>query len=348
MTFSKPLIQWYLINKRDLPWRLTTDTYTVWLSEIMLQQTTVKQGMPYFNNFIRTFPTLKKLANATEEQVLKQWQGLGYYSRARNLFTTAKYVYNELNGSFPNNYKDLLKLKGIGPYTAAAIASICYNEPVAVLDGNVFRVLARYFNINTPINSPKGLKEFQTLAQKLIDDNNPANYNQGIMELGALICKPNNPNCINCPINKGCLARKNKSINTLPIKIKKIKIKKRYFNYLFIITNDGKTVLTKRSQKGIWHNLYEFPLIETSKTFEANDLILHNNFESLFKDINSLDLSCYNSKEIVHKLTHQHIYTKFWIVKMPQHPLAKLPLNEMSKFPVSTLIHNFIEGYLLH
>jgi len=348
MPLSKPLIQWYSQNKRVLPWRLTTNPYKVWLSEIILQQTTVAQGLPYYNKFINTFKTLTDLANADEEFVLKQWQGLGYYSRARNLLATAKYVSKELKGQFPDNYKDLLTLKGIGPYTAAAITSICYNEPVAVLDGNVFRVLARYFNMDTPINSPKGIKEFKVLSQKLVSTENPATYNQAIMELGALVCKPNSPDCQNCPINNGCLALKNNSQSKLPVKLKKIKVKKRFFNYLFIQTDLNMSLLNKRTNKGIWHNLYEFPLIETLTSTNISELINHPDFLKLFNQEHPLEISCFNQKEIVHKLTHQHIYTNFWIIKTTQHPKATIPFSELKNYPVPTLIHNFLEAINLN
>lgn len=347
MPLSKPLIQWYLQNKRVLPWRLTTNPYKVWLSEIILQQTTVAQGLPYYNKFTDTFKTLEDLANADEEFVLKQWQGLGYYSRARNLLATAKYISSELNGQFPNNYKDLLTLKGIGPYTAAAIASFCYKEPVAVLDGNVFRVLARYFNIDTPINNPKGIKEFKTLSQKLVSTENPATYNQAIMELGALVCKPNNPDCQKCPINNGCLALKNNSQYKLPVKLKKLKIKKRFFNYLLIQTDLNTSILNKRINKGIWHNLYELPLVETNTTLEVSELINHSDFLKLFNQEYPLEISCFNEKEIVHKLTHQHIYTKFWIIKTTQHPKATIPISELKNYPVPILIHNFLKAFIL-
>jgi len=348
MPLSKPLIQWYLQNKRVLPWRLTTSPYKIWLSEIILQQTTVAQGLPYYNKFTNTFKTLTDLANADEEFVLKQWQGLGYYSRARNLLATAKYISKDLKGQFPNNYKDLLTLKGIGPYTAAAIASICYNEPVAVLDGNVFRVLARYFNINTPINNPKGIKEFKALSQKLVSTEKPATYNQAIMELGALVCKPNNPDCQNCPINNGCLALKNKNQRGLPVKLKKIKIKKRFFNYLLIQTDINTTVLNKRIHKGIWHNLYELPLIETQSSTNFTELVNHHSFLKLFKQEHPLEISCFNEKEIVHKLTHQHIYTKFWTIKTTQHPKATILISDLKNYPVPILIHNFLEAINLN
>ena len=233
MIFSKTLINWYSNNKRVLPWRKTNNPYYIWLSEIILQQTQVRQGLPYYEAFIANYPTIFDLANANESDVLKLWQGLGYYSRARNLHTTAKHIVYKLNGVFPNTYKELLKLKGVGDYTASAIASICFNEPTAVVDGNVYRVLSRYFGINTPINSSKGVKEFKNLAQQLIDIKKPAEFNQAIMEFGATLCKPKNPNCNICPFNNSCIAFNKSSINNLQVKIKSAKAKKKHFNFGF-------------------------------------------------------------------------------------------------------------------
>jgi len=344
MKFQTNLIIWYSNNKRILPWRLAPKPYKIWLSEIILQQTQVKQGLPYFTKFITKYPTLKNLAEANEDQVLKMWQGLGYYARARNLLTTAKFIYNNLDNSFPDNYKDLLKLKGIGPYTAAAIASICFNEAVAVVDGNVYRVLARYFNINTSINSSNGIKEFKNLAQKLLDVKNPGEYNQAIMELGALICKPINPMCNKCPINDNCLALKNKTITKLPAKLKKQPIKKRYFNYLVTITDSDKIILNKRIKKDIWLNLYEFPLIESIKPINKNALITDSYFKTLFK-YNNYSVSSFNNLAIVSKLTHQHILSKFWIIKIKSHTLANTRISEISNFAVPIHIHNFIKTF---
>ena len=231
MIFSKTLINWYSVNKRELPWRQTIDPYYIWLSEIILQQTQVAQGLPYYVKFTEEFPSVFHLAKAQEGHVLKLWQGLGYYSRARNLHTTAKYIAAELKGEFPNNYKDLLKLKGIGDYTASAIASICFNKPEAVVDGNVYRVLSRYFGIDTPINSPKGAKEFKQLAQELIDKKDPATFNQAIMEFGATQCKPQSPDCTLCPFTSSCIAFNENRIIELPVKIKSGKAKKKYFNF---------------------------------------------------------------------------------------------------------------------
>ena len=272
--FSKKLILWYLDHKRDLPWRTTAIPYYIWLSEIILQQTRVEQGLPYYQAFVSVYPTVKKLANASEEEVLKLWQGLGYYSRARNLHTTANYVSNELSGIFPTSYKELIKLKGVGDYTASAIASICFNEATAVVDGNVYRALARYFGIATPINSSLGIKEFKNLAQQLIDVDKPGNHNQALMEFGARQCKPQNPNCEICIFNDSCIALQQKKISELPVKLKKTKVKNIYFNYIVLIFKNKKTLLQKRIGKGIWQNLYEFPLIETEKNFKLEELNL--------------------------------------------------------------------------
>lgn len=268
MIFSKILTHWYSNNKRDFPWRQTKDPFRIWLSEIILQQTQVKQGLPYYEAFVSTYSTVFELANANESDVLKLWQGLGYYSRARNLHATAKYIANECDGIFPNNYKDLLKLKGIGDYTASAISSICFNEVSAVVDGNVYRVLSRYFGIETPINSAKGIKEFKQLAQELIDKNKPAEFNQAIMEFGAIQCKPSNPDCSVCPFNSSCVALQKNMIGLLPIKLKANKVKKRYFNFLVFVSTNRKTILEKREGKGIWQNLYQFPLIESDKSLD--------------------------------------------------------------------------------
>ncbi|HEY4629161.1 MAG TPA: A/G-specific adenine glycosylase, partial [Flavobacterium sp.] len=255
MNFSNVLIKWYLQNKRDLPWRNTTNPYPIWLSEIMLQQTRVAQGMPYFLSFTTAFPTVFDLAAANEEEVLKLWQGLGYYSRARNLHKTAQYIASDLAGIFPDNYSDLLKLKGVGEYTAAAIASFSYNEAVPVVDGNVFRVLSRYFDIETDIAQASAKKEFAALAFELMPKDNPATFNQAIMEFGALQCVPKSPNCGICVFNESCAALQKKKIDQLPIKSKKVKVRNRYFNYLVVADENDNTIIQKRTDKGIWHNL---------------------------------------------------------------------------------------------
>lgn len=343
MEFSNKLITWYLQNKRDLPWRKTKNPYLVWLSEIMLQQTRVAQGLPYYLKFTEAFPTVFDLANAAESDVLKLWQGLGYYSRARNLHFTAKYIANELNGEFPKTYEEIIKLKGVGDYTASAIASICFNEPKAVVDGNVYRVLARYFGISTPINSTKGIKEFKELAQTLIDVNKPAIYNQAIMDFGAIQCKPKKPLCMFCPFVDSCVALQKNKIDVLPVKEKKLKIKKRFFNYLVIKTSNNKTILNERKGKGIWQGLYEFPLIESAAIINEKELVNKQEFKDLFPQKTTLAL--FNKKEIAHKLSHQHLYTKFWIVETDTHQKANISWNKIEKHPVPILIANFLKSY---
>ena len=344
MIFSKILTHWYSNNKRNLPWRETINPYYIWLSEIILQQTQVKQGLPYYEAFVSKFPTVFDLAKAKESDVLKLWQGLGYYSRARNLHASAKYVANDLKGTFPDNYKDLLKLKGVGDYTASAIASICFNEVAAVVDGNVYRVLSRYFGIDTPINSSKGAKEFKGLAQELIDKKHPAEFNQAIMEFGATQCKPKNPCCNICPFMDSCIAFNKNRIHELPVKIKSAKAKKKYFNFLVFISEDEKTILEKREGKGIWQNLYQFPLVETERN------INEEGFKSLVENHDILkntlfELSLYNKEPIIHKLSHQHLYTKFWIVNVEKLPVEGVSVDKVREFAVPILIGNFIESF---
>lgn len=343
MNFSKVLILWYINYKRNLPWRQTKNPYFIWLSEIILQQTRVDQGLSYYYSFVKAFPSVKNLANAKEMAVLKLWQGLGYYSRARNLHFSAKYITNELGGEFPKSYQDLLKLKGVGEYTAAAIASICYNEAKAVVDGNVFRVLSRYFAIDTPINSVKGKKEFTALAQSLLDKNNPGTFNQAIMELGALVCTPKNANCIQCPLSESCKSLMENTVYNFPVKQGKLTIKKRYFNYLVIETANGKTVIQQR-KSGIWQNLYEFPLIETQVEIDENLLIKQPLFQQLFNN-KSVNFKLFNENSITHKLTHQHIYVKFWIVKVDTISQANTNWKSINIYPFPILIVKFLKFY---
>ena len=345
MNFYNTLIKWYLQNKRDLPWRKTTNPYPIWLSEIMLQQTRVAQGMPYFFAFTEAFPTVFDLANAHEEQVLKLWQGLGYYSRARNLHKTAQIVAHEMNGVFPDNYKDLLKLKGIGEYTAAAIASFSYNECVPVVDGNVFRVLSRYFDLETDIAQASAKKEFAALAFELMPKDNPAQFNQAIMEFGALQCVPKNPNCAECVFNNSCIALQKKKVHLLPIKSKKTKVRNRYFNYIVAVDELENTIIQKRTAKGIWHNLYEFPLIETDKVedFETVAQQINQNF---FQENKVVSLLEYNEESIIHKLSHQHLHIKFWKASLKGTIENGINLETAITFPFPIVIHNFIEEKL--
>lgn len=342
MRFSNSLIQWYLINKRDLPWRNTTNPYLIWLSEIMLQQTRVAQGTPYFLSFVDAFPTVFDLAKADEEQVLKLWQGLGYYSRARNLHKTAQYVATELNGVFPKNYNDLLSLKGVGEYTAAAIASFSYEEAVPVVDGNVFRVLSRYFNIETDIALASAKKEFAALAFELMPKDNPATFNQAIMEFGALQCVPKSPNCGICVFNESCAALQKKKVDQLPVKSKKIKVRNRYFNYLVVSDDNEDTIVQKRTSKGIWQNLYEFPLIET-EAVESFDYIVERIEKEFFVNESIENVLEYNEKSIIHKLSHQHLHIKFWKVNIKGVVENGTDAATLRTFPFPIVIHNFIE-----
>ncbi|WP_203295373.1 A/G-specific adenine glycosylase [Luteirhabdus pelagi] len=341
---AKSLINWYLIHKRDLPWRQTKDPYPVWLSEVILQQTRVAQGLPYYETFLEEFPTVSHLADASQEKVLKLWQGLGYYSRARNLHTAAQYVSEELQGTFPPNYKELLALKGVGDYTASAIASICYEEPVAVVDGNVYRVLSRLFADATPINTPKGVKRFKQLAQELLDEEQPGTFNQAIMEFGARQCVPQNPDCDSCVLKDSCRAFQQDAVGEFPVKLKKQKIKKRYFNYLVFLSDEGETLLQQRTGKGIWQNLYEFPLVETSKTVSGKRLQKNEQFQRITDDYASIEINEFQQKEIVHKLSHQHLYAKFWIVRVPKVHNG-ISIENIHDYPVPVLIQNFIEEF---
>ena len=338
MKFTEILKHWYSVKKRNLPWRLTKNPYLVWLSEIILQQTQVNQGLPYYNKFATKYPTVYDLARAKEQDVLKLWQGLGYYSRARNLHFTAKYIVEHLNGEFPTSYKELIQLKGIGDYTASAIASICRDEPCAVLDGNVYRVLSRYYGIDTPINTSKGNKEFKKLAQSLIPESGIGDYNQAIMEFGAKQCKPKSPNCAVCPLNNSCKALQSHQVDNLPVKLKKLKVRKRYINFLVFISNDKKTILEKREGKGIWQGLFQFPFLETEKSYNEVEII------TLLK-FNYSDFTLYNSKDIVHKLSHQHLHSKFWIINVDELDNKGINFSEIRNYPVPILISNFIESF---
>jgi len=342
MDFSNILIKWYLQNKRDLPWRKTTSPYLIWLSEIMLQQTRVAQGTPYFFSFSEEFPTVFDLANAHEEQVLKLWQGLGYYSRARNLHKTAQYVANELNGIFPPSYTELLKLKGVGEYTAAAIASFSYNEPVPVVDGNVFRVLSRYFDVDSDITLPATKKEFTELARQLMPKDNPAIFNQAIMEFGALQCVPKSPNCPVCVFANSCAALQKKKVDVLPVKSKKIKVTNRFFNYLILEDFLGNTLIQKRTAKGIWHNLYEFPLLETQEIADF-DFVSKTVQNDIFANYTILGIEDCSHATVIHKLSHQHLHIQFWKVKIKEIIKNGVDAVSLETFPFPIVVYNFIK-----
>lgn len=280
---------------------------------------------------------------APEDEVLKLWQGLGYYTRARNLHATAKQVAFEMNGIFPENYSGLKGLKGIGDYTASAIASICYNEPQPVVDGNVYRVLARYFGVELPINSSEGQKYFKELAINLIDAKNPGEYNQAIMEFGAVQCKPQSPNCAGCILNESCLALHKKLVDLLPKKHKKTTVKQRFFNYL-IVQNNEELLLQQRLKKDIWQNLYEFPLIESTHELAEEELITHPLFKKLLQS-QPHTLMLYNEMPKIHKLSHQHIITKFWVVHLQGILQGAIKKTTVKEYPVPVLVANFVEEF---
>ncbi|MFP9112334.1 A/G-specific adenine glycosylase [Flavobacterium sp. RHBU_3] len=340
MTFSKLLIDWYLQNRRSLPWRKTPHPYPVWLSEIMLQQTRVAQGLPYFLKFTEAFPTVSDLANAPEEKVLHLWQGLGYYSRARNLHATAKIVAHNMGGTFPDSYSGLLNLKGVGEYTAAAIASICYGEAVPVVDGNVYRVLSRYFGITTDISSPGAKKEFAAIAAAHMPTGQASEFNQAMMEFGALQCVPKNPDCTVCPLNKECIAHATGRVGELPIKLKKQKVTNRYFNYIIVKDAANRLLINRRSEKGIWHGLYEFPLLETETlTDEAETTALIKGFDKLGFEPKNITLL--NTDPVIHKLSHQKLHIRFWEVSTPQNLPGSIDPEQLKSTPLPIVLHNF-------
>ena len=307
MNFAQEIIKWYHINKRDLPWRNTDDPYIIWLSEIIMQQTRVDQGTPYFNRFAERYPTVNDFAAATEDEILNLWQGLGYYSRGRNMHHTAQMVMEEHAGYFPKTYDKLIKLKGIGEYTAAAISSFSANEPNAVVDGNVFRLLARFFGVDAAINTGKGKKLFTKLANSVMDDLQPGTYNQAVMEFGSLQCKPVNPLCETCPLRIECVAFNENRIIDLPVKNKSKKIRERYFNYVVAI-KDGRVLMNKRGPNDIWQNLHELPLYESDHLILAEECINTSQFISNFG--NNAIIS-YSYQPIKHILSHQKIHAQF-------------------------------------
>jgi A/G-specific adenine glycosylase len=345
MDFSKAITIWYLENKRDLPWRCTNDPYKIWISEIILQQTRVAQGLSYYNRFIEHYPNVKDLANATEDEVLKDWQGLGYYSRARNLHFTAKCIMDKFEGVFPKTYEDVRSLKGIGDYTAAAICSFAYNQPYAVVDGNVYRVLSRVFEIYTPIDSIQGKKEFSKLAQELLNPKEAALHNQAIMDLGAVVCTPDSPHCGDCPLNEMCIAYTNRTFAKLPVKEKKTKQRDRFF-YYFFIQNGDKTYLHKRGEKDIWKGLYEFPLIEKEEELTEEEVFRTKDGNELI-EFSDLKINKINSS-ITHILSHQRIHACFIectanFNKAKESKYVEISIDKIDEYAVSRLTELFLE-----
>jgi len=342
--FNSQIHLWYSLFKRELPWRNTRNPYCIWLSEIILQQTRIDQGLSYYNRFIDEFPTISDLASASEDQVLKLWQGLGYYSRARNLHFTAKYIMKTYNGKFPDDYHSIRSLKGIGEYTAAAITSISYNLEYPTVDGNVFRVFSRYFGISDPIDTSIGKKIFNQLAQELIKGTDPGMHNQAIMEFGALQCVPKNPKCTECPLRERCNAYSTKKINELPAKKNKTKVHDRYFNYL-VLVNKSNTYFRKRVEDDIWKNLFEFPLIETAEKVEIELLL----FQKEFQDIINTDQTVieHTSNWKIHILSHQRIHYRFIRIRMSgiipeSNELVSVSKEDIFNFAVPKLLETYL------
>lgn len=334
--FHLLISNWYRQNHRDLPWRNTRDPYLIWLSEVILQQTRVDQGLSYYLKFAEHFPEVLDLAEADEQDVLKLWQGLGYYSRARNLHAGAKQIRDQFGGQFPEDFNSIRSLKGIGDYTAAAISSFAFDLPHAVVDGNVYRVLSRYFDINTPIDSGTGKKMFNDLAQSLIEPEEAATHNQAIMELGALVCTPRSPQCHACPLNNSCLALQNGTIEQRPVKTKRGKVKDRYFTYLIFLDND-RTFLQKRVAKDVWQHLFQFPLIESQEPLDPAEIITRAGA-----------VPDYLSEEITHVLSHQKIHARFAIIKQAAENIGTdwimVNVSDIANYPLPRLIDRYLES----
>ncbi len=346
--FSDKVVKWYEQNKRDLPWRRTADPYKIWLSEIILQQTRVNQGLPYYLKFVDKYPTVSALAAASQQEVLRLWQGLGYYSRARNLHECAQQVVDNHAAIFPDSFQGLRKLKGVGDYTAAAIASIAYKESVAVVDGNVFRVLSRVFGIDAPIDTPGGKKKFGELANEIIDSKNPDIHNQAVMEFGALHCTPKSPKCEDCVLESGCFAAQRHMQNLLPVKLRTTAIRIRYF-YYFVVQKGNSYLMKKRTEKDIWQGLFDFFMIEESKPTKIEKLI------ERFNAINCLQFQAEDfvvSDNYKHILSHQTINAKFIFLKdvsnnFLKEPFAFYSTKKIEELPKPVLITRFLSDFQL-
>lgn len=339
--FSDTLIAWYQRNKRDLPWRQTSDPYAIWLSEIILQQTQVAQGLAYYLRFLSAFPSVLQLAEASEDEVLKLWQGLGYYSRARNLHATAKAIVQKYDGRFPDKYPLILDLKGVGDYTAAAISSFAFNLPHAVVDGNVYRLLSRVFGIELPIDSTAGKKTIRKLADELLHPMQPALHNQAIMEFGSQYCKPVNPDCLTCIFSDRCLARQKGLVEILPVKEKKTKIRPRFFHYLVLVDSKNRVLLQKRQAGDIWQGLYEFYLVEKDKAGPlSDDALLQTIKEYGARKPQLISVS----ETYKHVLSHQHLFVCFYLFRVQFSP-ALLPLlvskEKFAEVPLPRLLEKF-------
>ncbi len=344
MGFADKITQWYLKNKRELPWRDTTDAYVIWLSEIILQQTRVDQGLPYFYRFIEKYPDVRSFAAADEDDILKLWQGLGYYSRGRNMLKTARQVVEQYDGKFPETYLELIRLKGIGEYTAAAISSFAANEARAVVDGNVFRVLARYFGIEEPMDTTRGKKVFQEVANDLLNKEYPGLHNQAMMEFGAMLCKPKRPDCALCRLSADCYALANNMVLVLPGKLGKVKIRERFFNY-FLITDGNTILMNKRDEKDIWANMYDLPLLETSSFLPSCKVIELSQLNEFFGNVKIVETFPVKKHLLTHQCLHiQFIHVNCEIVKLDK-KWFYAELKDVKKLAYPKIIAIFINNF---
>lgn len=348
MKFSKQLLIWYSKNKRDLPWRHTKDPYLIWLSEIILQQTRIEQGKPYYENFVASYPTIKHLAAVDEQEVLKLWQGLGYYSRARNLHETARMIVKEYGGKFPASFPDILRLKGIGDYTAAAIVSICFNMPHAVMDGNVMRFISRIFGIMESIDLPETRKKIHSIAMENIDYRHPGDFNQAMMEFGAMVCTPTKPDCTHCLFKKSCMAYKSNTVDEIPARKSKSTIRHRYIHYLVATFNELGTefiYLNKRTGNDIWRNLYDFPYFERAMDDKLH-LLPEHEFEAMLKSSAAIFKGI--SPQYIHLLTHQKLHVRFFRYHSNtkiELPYILIPLEDIHHYPVPKLIDRYLSDH---
>lgn len=347
--FSKQLLFWYSQNKRDLPWRESNDPYLIWISEIILQQTRVAQGLEYYKRFISKWPDVQSLAAAPEQEVMKMWQGLGYYSRARNLLATARLIVSDCNGRFPDTSSGLKKLKGVGEYTAAAIASIAFQEKIGVVDGNVIRFLTRFFAIDEASESHVCRRIIQEKVNLLMGENHPGTFNQALMEFGALVCVPANPDCLSCPLNRECEAFKQNAVNLYPVKKMKTKVRDRYFSYMIFLVgknHEKHTLIRKRSENDIWKGLYEFPLIEVDHILTTSELLENKVFNEIIA--NQMFKLLFVSNEIRHQLTHQRLHAQFFVFQIEKasnahtKSLSLVNLHQLGDYPLPRLIDRFL------
>lgn len=346
MSFENQLVKWYKNNKRDLPWRKNNDPYSVWISEVILQQTRVVQGTKYYKEFLEKFPNIQSLASSKESEVLNVWKGLGYYNRAINLHKSSQYIASNLDGKFPKTYNEIIKLKGVGDYTASAISSICFNEFNPVVDGNVLRLLSRYYGLKTPIDSLKSQRKIKEIGQKLINKtNNPGDFNQAMMEFGALICTPF-PDCESCAFSSKCVAFNSNEVEKIPVKSKKKKSKERFFNYIIFIDNKNYTMVNKRSNKDIWYKLNEFPLIESKR--DVKNIIAFPEFKKFTKSKSIvINEEMYKKEKIKHILSHQILYITFHHFSISQDISQGVHLSKLNKYNFPVPITNFINKLLI-